>query len=54
VEVDMSRCTSVPTLGVSNFNVKPAGMQIKVPASLYDSFIAATNWSALASYIVAV
>ena len=54
VEVDMSRCTSVPTLANNNFNRKPAGLQIKVPASLYDSFIAATNWSALASYIVAV
>lgn len=51
--VDLSAVAQVPTLGSSNFNSKPDGFTITVPASLYDDFIAATNWSALADYIVA-
>ena len=53
--VDCSACTKVPTLGASTFaNVPTSTLQIKVPAALYDEWIAATNWSTYASCIVAV
>ena len=50
--VDCSKCTSVPTLGGTFTGA--ANLQIKVPAALYDQWIAATNWSSMASYIVPV
>ena len=44
--IDFSRHTSVPTLGNSAcFQGTPTDMEIRVPAALYDSWIAATNWS---------
>lgn len=47
---DFRKVTKVPTLGTSNFNKgKP---KIVVPDNLYDEWIAATNWSSLASKIV--
>ena len=50
---DFTKCTVVPTLANSQaFNI--INLQIRVPASLYDEWIAATNWSSLASKIVAV
>ena len=56
--LDMSRCTKVPTLANSAFSYSPGtannNPQIRVPAALYDEWIATTNWSALAQYIVAV
>ena len=53
--LDCSACTSVPTLDNTNaFTNCPSTMQIKVPAALYDSWKAATNWSTYASKIVAV
>ena len=61
-EYDFSKCTSIPTVGSSAFG--EVGSQwggninsickIKVPASLYSSWIAATNWSMYADFIVAV
>lgn len=51
--IDMSRASSVPTLGSSAIP-QNSGLQIRVPAALYDQWIAATNWSSLKSYIVAV
>ena len=52
---DFSTHTSVPTLSNTNaFTDIPADCEIRVPAALYDSWIAATNWSTYASYIVAV
>ena len=52
---DFTACTAVPTLGSkSAFNAIPATCQIRVPASLYDEWIAATNWSNYADKIVAV
>ena len=49
---DFTAHTSVPTL--SNTLYTQPYCQIKVPASLYDEWIAATNWSNYADYIVAV
>lgn len=52
---DFSTHTSVPTLaGTGAFSGIPADCEIRVPAALYDEWIAATNWSSLASKIVAV
>ena len=52
---DFTSHTSVPTLGGTNaFAGIPSDCQIRVPASLYDEWIAATNWSTYASQIVAV
>ena len=52
---DFSGHAIVPTLpNVSAFNSMPADCEIRVPAALYDEWIAATNWSTYASQIVAV
>ena len=51
--LDMSRVTSVPTLGSRALSAG-SGFQILVPSALYDEFIADTNWASYASYIVAV
>jgi hypothetical protein len=52
---DFTRHTSVPTLANTNaFTAIPSDCQIRVPASLYDEWVAATNWSTYASNIVAV
>jgi hypothetical protein len=52
--IDFSKCTSVPTCQSNTFYEPATDLQIKVPAALYDEWIAATNWSSLASYIVPV
>lgn len=55
LEYDFSKCEVVPTLAAyTSFNSINANAKIKVPSALYDEWIAATNWSNLASYIVAV
>ena len=51
---DFSSHTSVPTLGSNVFISVPSGFEIRVPAALYDEWVAATNWSTYASNIVAV
>ncbi len=52
--VDFSHHTAVPTLANSNaFSVTNDNLRILVPSSLYDTWIAATNWSSLASKIEA-
>lgn len=51
--IDCSKLTSIPTITASAITAGD-GLQILVPAALYDEWIAATNWSALADYIVAV
>lgn len=52
---DFSKHTAVPTLAnISAFSSIPSDCEIRVPASLYDEWIAATNWSTYASKIVAV
>lgn len=51
---DFTSCTSVPALGGTNaFTGIPADCEIRVPAALYDEWIAATNWATYASYIKA-
>ena len=47
---DFRKVKVVPTLGSSNFNKGTS--KIVVPDDLYDEWIAATNWSSLASKIV--
>lgn len=52
---DFMSYTFVPTLSSTNaFKNIPSDCIIKVPASLYDEWITATNWSTYASQIVAV
>jgi hypothetical protein len=52
---DFTSCTTAPTLEYTDaFSNIPADCQIRVPAALYDEWIAATNWSTYASKIVAV
>ena len=52
---DFSKHTAVPTLSSANaFSGVPADCEIRVPAALYDEWIAATNWATYASQIVAV
>lgn len=54
-EYNFTRHTSVPTLSnTSAFTLIGSISKIKVPSSLYDSWIAATNWSTYAANIVAV
>lgn len=51
---DFTACTAVPTLqNVSAFRDIPADCEIRVPASLYDEWIAATNWVTYADNIKA-
>lgn len=52
---DFSNCTAVPALAnTSAFTGIPADCEIRVPAALYDEWIAATNWATYASQIVPV
>ena len=52
---DFSKHTAVPTLSASNSFSSPSVVcEIRVPAALYDEWIAATNWSTYADKIVAV
>ena len=54
-QCDFTNHTAVPTLSSSmSFYSIPTDCKIYVPAALYDEWIAATNWSSLASQIVAV
>lgn len=53
-EYDFTKCTQVPTLeDTTVFSGINKLAKIKVPASLYEQWIAATNWSNYATYIVA-
>ena len=52
--VDFTKHTYVPTLGSNAFNGIAKDCEIRVPAALYDEWIAAENWSTYASQIVAV
>jgi len=52
-EYDFTQCAVVPTLANTNaFTNIHADCVIKVPAALYDEWIAATNWATYASKIV--
>lgn len=53
--LDFTNNTSVPSLSdVNMFSAFTANYQIRVPQSLYDSWTGTTNWSTIASHIVAV
>ena len=46
--VDLSNCNSVARLSSTNaFTNVPTTCEIRIPATLYDEWIASTNWSAL-------
>jgi hypothetical protein len=50
---DFSTHTSVPTLSNTNaFQNIPTDCKIIVPDNLYDTWIAATNWSTYSSNII--
>ena len=51
--LDLTACTTVPSVQTNTFSGYPSGFRIYVPAALYDEWIVATNWAALADYIVA-
>ena len=51
--LDFRRANAVPTLsGTSTFTNTPSNKEIIVPDSLYDTWIAATNWSSTENNIV--
>ena len=51
--VDMTGSTGVPQLSnVNNFANTNDTYKIVVPDSLYDTWIAATNWASIASHIM--
>ena len=51
--VDMTGSIGVPTLSnVNNFSSTNDTYKIVVPDSLYDTWIAATNWASIASHIM--
>ena len=51
--VDMTGSTGVPTLSnVNNFANTNDTYKIVVPDSLYDTWIAATNWASIATHIM--
>lgn len=52
--VDFSEATDVPSITSSTFSNTNSTFQIVVPDALYSTWIAATNWSSLASQIVKV
>ena len=52
---DFTALASVPALSNTNaFQGIPSDCQMLIPAALYDEWSAATNWTAYASYMVAV
>ena len=52
---DFTSHVEVPSLSAKNaFSGMPDDCEIRVPAALYDEWIAATNWSTYANQIVAV
>lgn len=51
---DFTQHSEVPTLGAYVFDGNADDFEIRVPASLYNQWKAATNWSAYASHIVGV
>lgn len=54
-EYDFTHCTAVPSLAnIDAFNGINPNCKILVPAALYSSWIAATNWSTYADYIYPV
>ena len=52
--IDFTSFTQVPELAYDDAFPRHEGLIIKVPASLYDEWVNATNWTLYADYIVAV
>ena len=52
LEYNFSSYSSVPSLGSNAFQNINSSCKIRVPASLYNEWIAKTNWSTYANYIV--
>ena len=53
LEIDLSNCTSVPTIATSNvFTSVDSACKVIVPDDLYDTWIADANWSAHAGRII--
>lgn len=50
--VDFSKSTTIPYLGLDAFHNVSSSCKIIVPDALYDEWIAATNWSTYADYII--
>ena len=53
-EYDFSKLSKVPSLGTDAFKGILSSTKILVPSALYDTWVAATNWTTYANYIVAV
>lgn len=53
-EIDLTSCTSVPTLSGTYLNNINKTCKIKVPANLYENFKTASNWSTYKDYFVAI
>lgn len=52
--LDFTNNTAVPTLSsVNSFSAFTANYEVWVPQSLYDTWVAANNWSSISSHIVA-
>ena len=54
LQFDFSQFSEVPTIGTGVFDRILSSARILVPSALYDTWVAATNWSTYANYIVAV
>ena len=53
-EYDFSKFSRVPSLGKEAFKGILSSTKILVPSSLYDTWVAATNWVIYANYMVSV
>lgn len=53
-EYDFSHCTAVPTVTGTRAIYTSSSPTIKIPAALYDAFVADSFWSAYKNYFVAV
>lgn len=53
-EYDFSKFSRVPTLGIDAFKGILSSTKILVPSALYDTWVAATNWTIYANYMVSV
>ena len=54
LQFDFSQFSEVPTIGSQVFDGIFSSARILVPSSLYDTWVAATEWSTYANYIVGV
>ena len=53
VQIDMTKRKTIPSLSsTSTFSAIGKNYEVIVPSDLYDNWITATNWSAIALHIV--